>query len=197
MAGNSQNLLRSRDFIAYIAPYSSANAMPVDSAWGTAPGGTYRDVGYGDGGLGFTMSAAFDNVLVDQSIDPVAVIATGRDVHMSARLAEFTPQNLKDATSQGSLATVAASSGVRGHTSFTLDNTIGVNYLTALFDVKMALGDGEPIRFAGWRGQVRSAVAATISAGATVVLPLDVQLFPDPNNGNRVLEIRDVSAALP
>lgn len=197
MAGNSQNLLQTRDILAYIAAYSAANAMPADSAYGTAPGGTYRDVGYTDGGLGFNISANFDDVRVDQSIDPVGVIATGRDVHLTAQLAEFTPQNLKDATSQGSLATVAASSGVRGHVDFTLDNTIGVNYLTVLFDVKMALGDAESVRFAGWRGQVRSAVQATISAGAKVVLPLDVQLFPDPNNSNRVLTIRDMTAALP
>jgi hypothetical protein len=51
-------ILQSRDIIAYIAAYSAANAMPADSAWGTAPGGTYRDVGYTDGGLGFNRSRA-------------------------------------------------------------------------------------------------------------------------------------------
>jgi hypothetical protein len=197
VAGNAQNVLQSRDILAYIAAYSSANAMPADSAYGTAPGGTYRDIGYTDGGLGFNVGMQFTDVPVDQSIDPVAVIATGRDVHLTAQMAEFTAQNLKDATSQGSLTTVAAASGVRGHQSFTLDNTVGVNYLTVLFDVKMALGDQESIRFAGWRGQVRSAVQATMSSAAKVVLPLDVQLFPDPNNSNRVLEIRDILAALP
>jgi hypothetical protein len=111
-------------------------------------------------------------------------------------MAEFTLQNLKDATSQGTITTTAASSGVRGHVDFTMDNTIGVNYLTVLFDVKHALGDGESIRFALWRGQVRSAVQATISAGQKV-LPLDVQAFPDPNNSNRVMTIRDVIPALP
>jgi hypothetical protein len=57
VAGNSQQILQSSDIIAYIAAYSAANAMPADSAWGTAPGGTYRDVGYTDGGLGFNIAA--------------------------------------------------------------------------------------------------------------------------------------------
>lgn len=194
---NAQNILRSRDIIAYLAPYSSTNAMPADSAWATSPGGLWRDVGGTDGGLGFNIGTNYDDVLIDQSVDAVAVIPTGRDIHMTAQLAEFTAQNLKDATSQGSLATVAASSGVRGHTSFTMDNTVNVTYLSALFDVKMALGDQESMRFAGWRGQVRTAVQGTINAGATLVLPVDIQLFPDPNNTNRVLEVRDISAALP
>lgn len=197
MAGNSQQILQSRDIIAYIAAYSAANAMPADSAWGTAPGGTYRDVGYTDGGLGFQVAAEFQDVQVDQSIDPVGVIATGRDIHLTAQMAEFTLQNLKDATSQGTITTTAASSGVRGHVDYTMDNTIGVNYLTVLFDVKHALGDSEAFRFALWRGQVRSAVQATISAGQKVILPLDVQAFPDPNNSNRVMTIRDVIPALP
>jgi hypothetical protein len=197
VAGNAQQVLQSRDIIAYIAPYAASNAMPADSAYGTAPGGTYRDVGYTDGGLGFNVGATFEDVRVDQSIDPVGVIATGRDVRLTGRMAEFTLQNLKDATSQGTLTTTPASSGVRGHTDFTMDNTIGVNYLTALFDVKHALGDGESMRFALWRGQVRSAVAGTISAAAKLVLPFEVQAFPDPNNANRVLTVRDVIAALP
>lgn len=183
--------------IPYIAPYSAGQTFPADSAWGTSPAGTWRDVGYTDGGLGFNVENSFEDVTVDQSIDPIAVIASGRNVRLSAQMAEFTMQNLKDATSQGTLTTTAASSGVRGHTDLAFDNTIGINYLGVYFDVKHALGDGEPMRFVGWRGQVRSAVAATLNATSKLILPFEVQLFPDPNNSNRVLSVRDVIAALP
>lgn len=197
MATNAQNALRSRDFIVYVAPYSSTNAIPADSAWGTSPGGSLRDLGGTDGNIGFNIATQYDEVHFDQSIDPIAVIATGRDIHLTANVAEFTPQNLIVATGQGSLTTVAASSGVRGHVSFKMDNTIGINYQSVLFDVKHALGDLESVRFFGRRGQVRTAVSGTIGASATLVLPTDFQFFPDPNNANEVLEIRDIAAALP
>lgn len=197
MSGNSNNILQSRDMAAYIADYSSSLTMPTDSAWNTAPGGTWRDIGYTDGGLGFNVENSFEDVTVDQSVDPVAVIGTGRNVRLSAQMAEFTMQNLKDATSQGTLTTTAATSGVRGHTDLDFDNTIAVNYKAVYFDVKHALGDSEPMRFVLWRGQVRSAVSATINAGSKLVLPFDVQAFPDPNNSNRVLQVRDIIAALP
>lgn len=196
MAGNSQQILQSRGIIAYIAPYSAALAFPADSAPGTAPGGTLRDVGYTDGGLGFNVENTFEDVTVDQSIDPVAVIGTARNLRLTAQMAEFTMQNLKDATAQGTLSTVAPSAGVRGHTDLVFDNTISVNYLAVYFDVGHALGDGEAMRFMLWRGQVRSAVAATMSAASKVILPFEVQAFPDPNNANRVMTVRDVIPAI-
>jgi hypothetical protein len=196
MAGNSQQVLQSRDIICYIAPYSAALTFPVDSAWATAPGGGFHDIGYTDGGLGFNVENTFEDVLVDQSIDPIAVIGTGRNVRLTAQMAEFTMQNLKDATAQGTLSTVAATAGVRGHTDLAFDNTIALNYLAVYFDVRHSLGDAEPIRFALWRGSVRSAVATTISASSKVILPFEVQAYPDPNNANRVMTVRDVIPAI-
>lgn len=197
MTVNSAEILQSKDMEVWLAPYSASLTFPTDSAHGTAPGGTWRNPGSTDGGLGFNVETTFEGVTVDQSIDEVGVIATGRNIRLSAQLAQWTMQNLKDATSQGTLTTVPAASGVRGHVSLNFDNTIGVNRMAVYFDVKHALGDQEPMRFFGPYGQVRSAIAGTISAASKLVLPVDVQLFPDPNNSNRVLEVRDVIAALP
>lgn len=197
MAFNSANILQSRDMIPYVAPYASSNAMPALAAWGVAWGAPYRDMGGTDGGLGFNVEHTFEDVGIDQSIDPVAVIVSGRNIRLSAQLAEFTMQNLKDASSQGSLATVSPSSGVRGSVTLNFDTTINVNYLTVGFDVKHAIGDAESVQFMAWRAQVRSAVSGTISAGSKLILPFEVQAFPDPNNSNRVLAIRDVTPALP
>lgn len=197
MTFNAANILQSRDMIPYATPYSAALTMPALAAHGTHPGGAWRDLGATDGGLGFNVENTFEGVTIDQSVDEVAVIATGRNLTLSAQLAEFTMQNLKDATAQGTLTTQAAASGVRGYSRLAFDNTIGVNYQAVLFDVKHSLGDGESLLFVGWRGQVRSAIAGTVSAASKLILPYEVQLFPDPNNGNRVLTIQDNTPALP
>lgn len=191
------NAVQTHDITAYVAAYASTNAMPADSAWGTAWGGVYRDVGGLDGGLGFNIGMDYTDITFDQSIDPVAVIASGRNIRLTAGMAEITLQNLKDAITQGTISTVAASSGVRGHSDLSLDSTIAVNYLTAGFDVKASLGDGEALRPVVWKAQCRSAVATTFGPAGKAILPLEVQAFPDPLNSNRVLTFRDIIAALP
>lgn len=192
---NGGNVLQSRDMIPYVAPYSSSNAMPPDSAWGTFWGSPFRDMGGTDGGLGFSVETTFEDVRLDQSIDPVGVIPSGRNVRLSAQLAEMTNINLKDSTGQGTLTETPASAGVRGHSDLAFDTTVNVIYKTVGFDVKHSLGDLEPWRFMAWRAQVRSAISGTVSATSKLILPFEVQAFPDPNNGNRILTIRKVLPA--
>src|SRR5262249_2405378 len=142
MSGNAANVQQSRDFLMYEEPYSSGNSMPSDSAWGTAWGGSWVDVGYTDGGLRFNVTDTFSDVHVDQQIDPVLTVATARDVRLSGNMAEFTTGNMKTATGQGTSSTVAATSGVRGHTDLAFDSTILLTYLTVGFGVH-ASGNGE------------------------------------------------------
>lgn len=198
MTGSALNVQQGRDFAFYTAPYASTNAMPADSAAQTAPGVPWVDTGYSDGGIGFNIGTSYDDVRVDQEIDLVAIIPTGRDVRMSAQLAEFTLTNLQAAIGQGSTSTTAASSGVRGHTDLALSNTISVTYRSVLAQIKRSLStDQEDLRIAIWRGQCRSAVQTTFAPGAKAIIPFEVQAFPDPNNSNRVMTIRQVLAPLP
>ena len=198
MAGSALNVQQGRDFAFYDAVYASTNAMPADSAAQTAPGGPWRDVGYTDGGLGFNIGTTYDDVGVDQEIDRIAVIPTGRDVRITAQLAEFTLTNLQASIGQGTVTTVAATSGVRGHTDLALSNTIGVNYRSALAQVKRSLSaDQEDFRIAVWRGQCQASVQATFQAGQKSIIPYEIRAFPDPNNGNRVMTMRQVLAPLP
>lgn len=192
---DSQLLQQGRNFLFYDAAYSSSNAMPAVDAYGTAWGGVYRNVGYTDGGINFNIQTDFEDVLVDQQIDAVGVIASGRTITVEAQLAEFTIQNLQAAIGQGSTNTVAASPGVRGYTDLALSNTITVSYRTAGFEVKRDLGDGEAIIGVVWRGQNRSSVQAQFAASQKTIIPYQIQAFPDPNNSNRVFTLRDVSAA--
>jgi len=195
MAGNAANVQQSRDFLMYQEPYSAANTMPADSAWGTAWGGSWVDVGYTDGGLRFNVAPTFADVHVDQAIDPVLVVPTGRDVRLAGNLAEFTTGNFKIATGQGTISTVAASSGVRGHTDLAFDNTLVLTYLTSGFDVH-ASGDGESFRPVAWRAQPRGTPQVQFSATTKAMVPFELQCFPDPNNANRILTLRKVIAAL-
>lgn len=198
MAGSALNVQQGRDFIFYDALYASTNAMPADSAPGTSPGAPWRDVGYTDGGIGFNIGTSYDDVRVDQEVDLVAVIPTGRDIRITAQMAEFTLTNLQAAIGQGSTSTVAASSGVRGHTDLAMSNTIAVTYRSALAAVKRSLSnDQEDFRIAIWRGQCRSAVQSSFQAGAKTIIPYEIQAFPDPNNSNRVMMLRQILAALP
>lgn len=196
MAGSALNVVQSRDIVVFDAPYSASNAMPANSAAGTAWGAPYRDVGYTEGGVGFAIGTSYEDVNVDQEIDPIGVIASGRDIRIRASLAEFTLANLQAAVGQGTLATVAAGAGTRGNTDLALSNTIAVAYRTVGFEVKHGLGDNEAIRVMAWRGQSRAAVEAAFAAGAKAVIPLELQAFPDPNNANRVMTIRDIIPAL-
>lgn len=195
MSGNSSNVQQSRDFIMYQQAYSSANVMPTDSAWGTAWGGSWVDVGYTDGGLRFNISTTFQDVHVDQALDPVLVVPTGRDIRLAGNMAEFTTSNVKVATGQGTSSTTAATSGVRGHTDLAFDATIALTYLTVGFDVH-ASGDGESFRPVAWRAQARGNPQVQFSSTALAQIPFEVEAFPDPNNSNRILTLRKILAAL-
>lgn len=198
MANSALNLQRGRDFQFYDAVYASTNAMPADSAAQTDPGAPWRLVGYSDGGITFNLGTTYDDVRVDQEIDLVAVIPTGRDFRMGTQMAEFTLTNLQAAVGQGATSTTAASSGVRGHTDLTFSNTISVNYRSALAQIKRSLStDQEDLRIAIWRGQCRAAVSTSFQPGATTIIPYEIQAFPDPNNANRVATMRSVLAPLP
>lgn len=198
MTGSALNVQQGRDFAFYQAPYASTNAMPTDSAAQTTPGAPWVDTGYSDGGIGFNIGTTYDDVRVDQEIDIVAIIPSGRDIRMSAQLAEFTLTNLQAAIGQGSSSTVAATSGVRGHTDLAIANTISITYRSVLAQVKRSLStDQEDLRIVIWRGQCRSAVATTFQSGSKAIIPFEVQAFPDPNNSNRVMTLRSVLAPLP
>lgn len=195
MSGTASNVQQSRDFIMYEEPYSSGNSMPTDSAWGTAWGGSWVDIGYTIGGLRLNVATTFDDVKVDQAIDPVLTVPTGRTIQLSGNMGEFTTSNMKLATGQGTSSTTAATSGVRGHTDLAFDATIALTYLAVGFDVH-ASGDGESFRPVAWRSQPRGNPQVQFQSSAPATIPFEVECFPDPNNSNRILTLRKVLAAL-
>lgn len=198
MATASNKVLASRDIIFYYKTYSATNSLPVNTvlwgtAWATPPGqsGAWIDGGFTTGGLGFSAEIARTDIRMDQSVDPVLRPATGRTVSMTANLGEFDLDNVVTATGQGSVATLAATSAVRGYDEWSMGSTIADNFYSTAFDVKHP-GDGEAVRVVGWYVQPTGAEQWNFSPEAAALTPFNVTLFPDPSNGNRVATIRDI-----
>lgn len=199
MAFDQSKVLATRDYKVYTVPWDASNDIPADtvlygSAWSTPVGQSapYVESGYVDGGLHFTSSVERSEIRVDQELDPVLRPATGRDVRMSTNLAEFGPSNILNATGQGALTTVAATSAVRGHSDWDLTSSIAENYLTVGFDLQHN-GDDEAVRVIGWKGQVLGSPTFDFTADNKVVIPLEVQLLPDTSDSPaRIAKIRDI-----
>lgn len=180
--------------IVYTEPYSGSNAMPADSAYGTSPGGSWVNRGVTDGGMEVSIATTRGAINVDQYPDPVLRPVTGRSVTLKGNLAQFTDQALLVAVGQGSVATVAATSGVRGHDEFTLTSTVSDSYYSALLDVQDP-GDLEAIRtFVGY-GLPSGTVNPKFGlATAAAMIPFEITAVPDPSTGN-ILKIRDIIQA--
>ena len=122
MAFNAEAVLFGRDFKAYRAPWDDANILPANTVlYGTdwaqpaTMTETWVEVGYTDGGLNFNIEIPRGEIRVDQSLDPIARPATGRNMTLECALAEFTVANIASAAGQGTVTTVAATTAVRGY----------------------------------------------------------------------------------
>jgi hypothetical protein len=204
MAFDATKVLASRDYKVYTVNWSSTNTIPLDTvaygtAWGTPAGqsAAYVESGYVDGGLHFTTSIDRAEIRVDQELDPVLRPATGRDTRMSTNLAEITAANIRSATGQGTITTVAAISGTRGHDDWDLNSTVLSLYLTVGFDI-LHPGDAEAFRMIGWKGQVLGSPTFDVTPEDKFVIPLELALLPDTSTSPaRIMKIRDIIAALP
>ncbi len=203
MAFDQSKVLATRDYKVYTVPWNASNTIPLDTVlygttWGTPSGQSapYVESGYVDGGLHFTSSVERAEIRVDQELDPVLRPATGRDVRMSTNLAEFGPSNILNATGQGALTTVAATTAARGHTDWDLNSSIAENFLTVGFDLQHN-GDDQAVRVIGWKGQVLGSPTFDFTADNKAVIPLEVQLLPDTSSSPaRIAKIRDIEPIL-
>lgn len=198
MAFNQANVLATRDYKVYTAPWAGANVIPANTVvYPTAWGAPFTESGYVDGGLHFTSSVERAEIRVDQELDPVLRPATGRDVRMNTNLAEFKPSNILDATGQGAVTTVAANSTTRGYSDWDLTSSIVTNFISAGFDL-LHNGDGQSVRVLGYKGQVLGSPTFDFTADNKVVIPLEIQLLPDTTTSPaRIAKIRDIEPMTP
>lgn len=201
MAFDASAVLFGRDFIVYTTPWAAANTVPADTiaygtAWGTPASqpAPWVDAGYTDGGLNFGIEITRGEIRVDQSLDPVGRPATGRNMTLTTNLAEFTATNIANAAGQGTVTTVAASAGVRGHNDLDISSTIVDAYRSIGYDIKAQ--DLEAFRIIGWKTLPSGGIAGAINPEDNATISLAASCFPDTStNPARILKLRDVIPA--
>jgi hypothetical protein len=197
-------ILSGRNFKLYTVPFHASVTTPADTvlygtAWGTPSGqtGAWVESGYTDGGLTFSAEITRGEIRVDQELDPVLRPATGRDMRMGATLAEFTAANIKAATGQGTITTLAAISGTRGHDDLDISSTIADSYLSVGFDIQHP-GDSEAFRVFGWKTLPTAGFTGTVNPEDKATIGFEATLLPDTSvSPARIMKIRDVIPALP
>jgi hypothetical protein len=185
---------QTRNIAARTAAYAANNAVPDnDVAWDGNWGGTWADAGYTSGGLHFSTNVPRSPLEVDQELDPIALIATGRTATMNTNLSEFDVDAILLGTGQGSVDTLAATTAARGYEEWSMGSTISDDGIAVGFDIDGR--DGEPIRLIGWNGYPNADMTLDFvkDSSTGVLIPLSVQLTPDPNNAGRIATIRDLS----
>lgn len=86
----------------YLAP--TGTARPLDPT--VAPAAAWVDVGYSDEGWSFNAEISTEDVPVAEEIDPIDILATGREAHMVGAAAQASLENLKTALGGGTITVV-------------------------------------------------------------------------------------------
>lgn len=199
---NQAAVLSGRNFDMFTVPWHPSITVPPNTLvygtpWGTPAGqtGAWVAAGYTDGGLNFSAEVTRGEIRVDQELDPVLRPATGRDMRMGATLAEFTVANIKAATGQGAITTVAPTAGVRGHDDLDISSTISDLYLGVGFEIKHP-GDNEAFRVFGWKSLPTAGFSGTVNPDDKATIAFEATLLPDTSvNPARIMKLRDVLAA--
>ncbi len=193
MANNADQIQYGKDIAVRLTDYSASNALPaVTVAWDGTWGGTWTAPGYTSGGLHVTTDVTRTGIEVDQEFDPVALVATARSATMNTNLSQLDMSVVQDATGQGTLSTLAATTAARGYDQLDINSTINETGIAVGFDIKGR--DAEPIRVFGPRGFPNAGMQLDFERGSTtgVLTPLSVQLTPSPGHSNLVLRIQDI-----
>lgn len=197
MPGNTNEIVAGRDVLAYTEPWLAANTLPATGAWGTAPGGSWTDLGYTKDGLHTSWRMTFQEYTVDQFLDPVARIPSTRDLRLRANLGQYDSANMVIASGQGTSAAVAAASGTRGSNTFTLTSTLANLYYSTFYDCRSPVS-GEAAQVVGWKGRAVGDVTLDFHISDIAQLNLEHALIPDDSvTPARIAVIRIITPALP
>jgi hypothetical protein len=199
--GSAPDVLQTRNFWAYAAPFSSLNALPLDTVnWGEEwlTVGTmpipWDLQGFTDGGLHFGTDVTRTDVTVDQSLDPVMRPATARSATMSFNLAEMTPANIQLGSGQGTISSVAPGASTKGHNDLDIGSVINDVFLSLGFDIQQQ--DLQPLRIIGYRCQMTGTMAIDFTSDAKAMVPVEATLLPDTSvTPARVARVRDILPA--
>jgi hypothetical protein len=194
---NQDSIIATRAFKLYYDDYAAVNALPADTVeYSTDPAG-YTDVGWTSGGLTFGVDQTRNEIRVDQEFFPVSNPLADVTVTMGAELAEITPANLLAATGLGTVGSVAAGSGTRGHDELVITSDFTESTRTWLARVQMP--DNEAANIALWRGQATASVDMTITPDNPSTIGVEVTGLVDSAGtpAGRIATYRRVTPALP
>lgn len=197
---SATNVIAGRNYRALTAAYSATTAMPADTI---AYGGTisgFTDVGYTNGGLALATNVNHNEIRVDQEFFAVQQPITDETFTMSTELAEMTAANMQRATGLGTLASVAAASGTRGHDDLSLTSVVAQTYAAWLFEIQQP--DLEAFRILMYRGINTGSPNPSFTPDNPATLALEVTGLVDTgytgySGTGRIALIRDVIPALP
>lgn len=196
MANDVTQVVAGRDLIFYSAPFATSLAVIADSAWGTAWAAPWVNRGYSDGGLHGSARKTLNEIIADQEIAPVLRTFGTVDLRLRASLMQTDLSIAQEATAMGAApTTTAASTGVRGHTDWSITSALGVLYYGVGFDIRNP-GDAEAIRFQGWRGIPVGDVNFDFDVRTGNRINYEAGLTPDTSvTPARILTVRDIIPA--
>lgn len=85
----------------YVAP--DGTAFPADPS--VTPAGTWVDVGYSEEGWALEISRTVEAIPVAELLDPVDILATSREAHLTGAAVQASLENLKTALGGGTITT--------------------------------------------------------------------------------------------
>lgn len=104
----------------------------------TTPGSAWTDIGYSDAGWSFNVTRATADIEVAESLDPLDVMATSREIHLVGAAVQVSPDNLRLAFGGGTISTGTPSAGF---TTYTPPATDAVTKFAFL--LRVTLGSGK------------------------------------------------------
>lgn len=195
MEPNALAVVATRQFWVWNKAYDPTNAFPADTVLHGADFTGYTKLGYTSGGLSMNWNLQRGSIPVDQELDPVLRPVSARNLTLDSSLAEFTPANMKLATGQGTITSVAA--GVaRGHEDFDLNSNISDVYATVMYDIEQQ--NGEALRIAVWRGLPTGSPTTRFDAANAALIAYQVSALPDTSTTPaRLASVRLVTPIVP
>lgn len=190
-------------FDAYVGDGSETIPDPDpggdDVQYGDEWGGTWQEVGYTQDGISFTINMDREPIEVDQELDALFLVVTGREIEFNTNMAEFSMDNLEFATGQGTVTTTAAGAGTHGYTTYEIAGYQADKYYVVGVDI-LQPSNSLPMRVAAWKGLPVGSVDASFGDRASnAQIPLGIRALPDAGGGTinppRVIEIVQYNAA--
>lgn len=176
MPATVNEIFAGRDVICYLEPFAAGNSMPAQSAWGTAPGGSWVNEGYTKDGVAVRWRQQIQTYMVDQSLDPVTALPLSRDLRFVASIGQIDFPALVASTSAGSATgALAPSSGVA---TYILQSVAQNLYYSVFFDVRNPLTN-DFAHFVGWFTRGVGDQEIRVHLPDIAQLNIEMQAFPD------------------